>query len=82
MNPKQVRQAVLDALGDIAPEADLTTLDPAVPFREQLDIDSVDLVNFVVGLEKRLGVAVPESEYARIATLDQCVEYLTPRVPA
>ena len=74
-----LRAAVLRVLGDVAPEADLTSLAPDVSFREQLDLDSMDILNFVVGLHAALGVEIPEADYPRLATLDACVEYLAAR---
>ena len=73
------RAAVLRVLGEIAPEADLSSLKPDVAFREQLDLDSMDVLNFVVGLHAALGVEIPEADYPRLATLDACVEYLASR---
>ncbi len=70
---------VLRVLGDIAPEADLTSLRPDLAFRDQLDLDSMDMLNFVVGLHDALGVEIPEADYPRLATLDACVEYLASR---
>jgi len=76
MTREVIRAAVLRALGDIAPEADLSRLEPRIPFREQLDLDSVDYLNLVVALHEALGVDVPEADYSRLATLDGAVEYL------
>jgi len=76
---EEVRATVLHVLGDIAPEADLATLQPGVPFRDQLDLDSMDLLNVVVGLHAALGVDIPETDYPRLATLDACVEYIATR---
>jgi acyl carrier protein len=70
---------VLRVLGDIAPEADLTSLRPDLAFRDQLDLDSMDMLNFVVGLHDALGVEIPEADYPKLATLDACVEYLASR---
>jgi acyl carrier protein len=75
----EVKTAVLRALGDVAPEADLASLKPEVPLREQLDLDSMDILNFVVALHGDLGVEIPEADYPRLATLDACVEYLEAR---
>lgn len=69
-------------LGELAPEADLATLDPSADFRQTLDIDSFAFLQFVVGLHDRLGVDVPESDYARLRTLAGCREYLVTRVKA
>jgi acyl carrier protein len=74
-----LRDAVLRALGAIAPEADLASLKPDVPFRDQLDLDSMDLLNFVVGVHEALRVDIPEADYPKLATLDACVEYLAAR---
>lgn len=74
-----LRATVLRVLGDIAPEADLASLKPDLAFREQLDLDSMDMLNFVVGLHAALGVDIPEADYPRLAALDACVEYLAAR---
>jgi acyl carrier protein len=68
-------------LARIAPEADLAALDPAADLRESLDIDSMDFLNFVVGLHKETGVEVPESDYPALATLAGCLDYLAARAP-
>jgi acyl carrier protein len=77
---EQVRATVLRVLGDIAPEADLASLRGDVPFREQLDLDSMDLLNVAVGLHAALGIEIPEADYAKVATLDACVAYLESRM--
>ena len=79
MTRDDLRATVLRALGDVAPEADLGTLQPDVPFRAQLDLDSMDLLNFVVALHAALGVDIPEADYPKLTTLDDCVEYLASR---
>ncbi len=82
MTRDEIRAAVLRALGDVAPEADLARLDPRAAFRDQLDLDSMDVLNFVTVLHDALGVDVPESDYSKLATLDAAVEYLAARVRA
>jgi acyl carrier protein len=72
----EIRTTVLRLLGDIAPEADLTVVRPDVPLREQLDLDSMDVLNLMIALHEKLGVEIPESDYAKLATLDGCVGYL------
>jgi acyl carrier protein len=80
MSREEIRAAVLRCLGEVAPEADLATLRSDRPLRDQLDVDSMDFLNFVIGLDRALQVAVPESDYGALATLDGCVDYLAPRV--
>jgi acyl carrier protein len=71
-----IRKVVLDTIGSIAPEADLAHLDPADRLRHQFDFDSVDFMNFAVALQERLEVAIPETDYLQLATLNSCVAYL------
>jgi acyl carrier protein len=75
----ELRATVLRVLGEIAPEADLAALHAAVGFRDQLDLDSMDVLNFVVGLHTALGIEIPEADYGKLATLDACVDYLDAR---
>jgi len=76
MNQEQLRALVLAELQRIAPEVDGTTLDGARSLREQVDMDSVDYLGFLVALHKATGVDIPETDYAAVATLDGCVAYL------
>lgn len=82
MTRDALRATVLRALAEIAPEADLAALAPDRPLREQLDLDSMDVLNFVVALHGALGVEIPETDYAKLTTLDGCVEYLEARRPS
>jgi acyl carrier protein len=81
MNDEQIRNIVLDALRQVAPEADAATLDPTADFRDQLDIDSMDFLNFVIGLHEATGIDIPERDYPRLSSLDRCVEYLGASAP-
>jgi len=76
MTREEVEAEVLRALGEVAPEADLASIRHDVGFREQLDLDSMDVLNFVIGLHSALGVEIPEADYPKLATLDGCVGYL------
>jgi acyl carrier protein len=76
----EVKQAVFEALMAVAPEARPSEIDPSASLREELDIDSMDFMTFIVKLDDGLGVDVPESEYGRLSTLDSCVEYLAERL--
>jgi acyl carrier protein len=72
-----LRSAIIEALLDVAPDVDANALDASVPFRDQFDFDSMDQLNFVVALHRRLGVDVPETDYPQLSTLAGCVEYLS-----
>ena len=76
MTSDEIRRVVLAVLARLAPEADLTTIDPGVNLRDQLDLDSVDFLNFVLALHKEFGVEIPEKDYPKFATLNACLEHL------
>lgn len=80
MTRDEIRATVLRVLGDVAPEAETASLESGVDLREQLDLDSMDILNFVVGVHTALGVEIPETDYGRFVTLDRGVEYLTARL--
>ena len=75
-SPDALREVVIGALTAVAPDVDASSLAAAVPFREQFDFDSMDHLNFVIELHRRLGVDVPEADYPQLASLDGCLRYL------
>ena len=80
MTDNEIKALVLDELGKIAPEADLGALDPAVDLREQIDLDSMDILNLAVAIHEATGVDIPEADYPQMTTLASAVAYLRPRV--
>lgn len=80
MTEDEIRAAVLRILGGIAPEADPSDLRPDVSLRDQLDIDSMDFLNFVIALHEATGADIPEKDYPQLASLNGCIEYLTARL--
>ena len=77
MNEQDAKSLVLRTLRRIAPEADLESLEPDVEFREQLDIDSMDFLNLIIGVHEATGFDIPEADYREFETLDSCVAYLS-----
>jgi acyl carrier protein len=76
MTENEIRETVLGVLSEIAPEIEPAAIKPDVDLRDQLDIDSMDFLNFAVALSERLGVEIPEADYGKVQTLDHLVEYL------
>jgi acyl carrier protein len=76
MTRDPIRTTVLRILGTIAPELDPAQLRPEVSFRDQLDIDSMDFLNFVIALHKEFKVDIPEKDYPKVSSLDRCTDYL------
>lgn len=80
MTNDEIRARVLEVLARIAPELDPAELAPEENLRDQLDVDSMDFLNFVIGLHQACGVEVPETDYRKLLTLDDCVTYLAAKV--
>lgn len=78
MTPSDIRNEVLEILGDIAPDSDLSDLKDDVAFREQLELDSMDFLDIVMELRKRHRVQIPEGDYGQLASMASTVKYLEP----
>jgi acyl carrier protein len=76
MNAAEVRTGVLAELKRIAPELEESELRLDRPLREQVDLDSMDWLNFLVALHERFKVEIPEADYQRLGTLEEIVAYL------
>jgi acyl carrier protein len=81
MTKEEIKAVVLEALTSVAPDVNPAGIKPDVNFRDQFDFDSMDFLNFVTALHKKLGVDVPEVDYPKLANLKGCIEYLS-RKPA
>jgi acyl carrier protein len=75
-SPEEIKQTVLHALHEIAPEVDLQTLNPDINLREELDIDSMDFRRLMVRLHKELNMDIPEKDYGKLVTLKDFINYL------
>lgn len=78
MTKDEIREEILDILEAIAPDEDLTGLDDAVNFRDQLELDSMDFLDIVMELRKRHRVQIPEDDYVQLASMNSTVEFLEP----
>ncbi len=78
MTPVEIREEILDILGDIAPDEDLSGLVDETAFRDQLELDSMDFLDIVMELRKRYRVQIPEEDYEQLASMASTVAYLEP----
>jgi len=79
MTEEQVKQIVIDIINEIAPDEDTSYLKSEVNLRDQMDLDSMDFLDIVMELRKQHGIEVPEEDYPKLASLDSCADYLTPK---
>lgn len=80
MTDDEIKAMVLRELGKIAPEVNLDEIDPAVDLREQVDLDSMDILNLAIAIHQATGIDIPEADYPQMASLNGCVAYLRSRI--
>ncbi|MBP8267355.1 MAG: acyl carrier protein [Zoogloea sp.] len=80
MTQDELRKVVLATLLTIAPEVEADELRADKPLRNQVDLDSMDWLNFLLGLHEKLAVDIPEADYAKLVTLNDVLGYLGTRV--
>lgn len=80
MNSGQIKLVIIDILERIAPDEDLTSLEDQAPFREQMELDSMDFLDIVMELRKQYRVQIPEEDYVHLASMSSTVDYLTPKL--
>jgi len=78
MTTADIKEEILDILETIAPDEDLTSLDDAVNFRDQLELDSMDFLDIVMELRKRHRIQIPEDDYVQLASMNSTVAFLEP----
>lgn len=80
MNTDDVRAVAIATLQSIAPEVEADTLRGDRPLRTPVDLDSMDWLNFLLGLHEKLSVEIPEADYAKLVMMDDEVAYLQARI--
>ncbi|HJW23680.1 MAG TPA: acyl carrier protein [Rhodocyclaceae bacterium] len=80
MNDKELRATVIDTLLAIAPEVEPAELRDDKPLRSQVDLDSMDWLNFLIALHDKLAVDIPEADYAKLVSLRDLLAYLAARL--
>ena len=76
MNEEEIKEIVFQLLKKIAPDTEPSTLKSDENIRETLNIDSFDSLQFIVALNKKSGIEIPEEDYGKIATLKALTAYI------
>jgi len=80
VNEEEIKTIVVQQLRQIAPEIDVSQIDFAIDLCEQVDFDSMDILNLVVAIHEATGVEIPEADYPQMVSLDGCIRYLRSRL--
>jgi len=82
VNRDELKRIILDEMTAIAPEIDAAALVADKPLRNQVDLDSVDWLNYLVALHGRLHIDIPDADAARLTTLDKLINYCVGKLGA
>ena len=82
MTGEEIIKLILDLVHESVPGEDLSDVDPDIPLRDQLELDSVDFLNIIMELQMRYGLEIPEDDFIELTTLNRCVAYLGPKLEA
>jgi acyl carrier protein len=74
-----LRDTVVRVLTEVAPDVDTATLQDNALLRDQFEFDSMDVLNFAIGLKRELGVDIPDADFRALASIDRCLAYLATR---
>lgn len=80
MTSDEIRSTLLTCLSEVAPEIAEEEIEDDTDLRDELDLDSMDVLRWVQGIHKALGVEIPEEDYGKITTLGDAVDYVVARV--
>lgn len=80
MKRDDLRATLIACLLDVAPEISGEEVEDDVDIRDELDLDSMDILRWVQGIHKALGVEIPEEDYGKIASLGDAIDYVAGRI--
>ena len=76
MSEVELLARLREILSDIAPDLDVSGVAPDADLRNDIGLDSMDFLNFVIAAHKRLGVTVPEADYGKVTSLSKFARYI------
>lgn len=82
MTREEALDIVKEVIASIVPDADFDSLASDRPFRDALELDSLDFLGFVESLSDRTGCRIDEDDYPALTTLADATDFLSARAPA
>jgi acyl carrier protein len=76
MKTQQAIDTIFEVLAGIAPEVDPGTVDLSLDLTEQLDLDSMDYLTWLVGINQVTGIEIPQRDVSKFLTIDGAAAYL------
>lgn len=76
MTNTDFRSVFVEELVRVAPDIEAADVGDDDHIQDDLELDSMDVLNLVTALHERLGVDVPEADYPEISTAARAAAYL------
>ena len=76
MTSTDFRAIFLEELTRVAPDIEAEEVGDDDHIQDDLELDSMDVLNLVTALHERLGVDIPEKDYPEISTVVRATAYL------
>jgi len=80
LNEESLITKIVESLVEVAPDISPDEINPSVNFRDQFEIDSIDYLNFILRLEKKLEIKIPELDYPKLSSQKGCISYLSTKL--
>ena len=80
MNRDTLYALFIEELVNVAPDLDAGTINKDDQLQDDLELDSMDVLNLVAALHHRLGVDIPEDDYVQIETQAKAADYLAAKL--
>lgn len=76
LSNEEIKNYFKDIFLQIAPEIGFEKINMDRPLRDQVEIDSLDLYNIIVSLQKKTGVYIPDSKLTELESLNELIDYV------
>jgi acyl carrier protein len=76
MTTDEAKTLIFDILEEVAPEVEASDVDHSVDLTEQLDLDSMDYLTWMLAINKRTGIDIPQRDVSKFLTIDGAADYL------
>ncbi len=80
MTKEEIKRAIIEQILAVAPDVEEEDIEPDANLQRSLEIDSFDFLKVLTGLNRAMGVEVPESDYGKVDTLEKMAEYFAQRL--
>lgn len=80
MTKDEIKSAIIKNILEIAPDVEADEIEPNENIQRSLEIDSFDFLKILTAMNEQVGIEVPESDYAKVSTLESMAEYFLARL--